>query len=160
MTFVGAIKSSIDKSLNFSGRASRSDFWKFLLFLAIVYTLGETLATSGSNYLNFAFGLKFGIGPDYSWFMNIYTTIFFIPFVSSSVRRFNDAGYVFAHYFALLFALFACLLMWAKFTGGTIHIVLILVTIVIVFGGFIYITTRKSISQITQKDHNLPVGES
>lgn len=144
MTFIDAVKSSFDHTFNFSGRASRSEFWKFCLVLFLINTIGQTLTSTSLETSKFHFGLNFGMGPQYSWFTNIFTAVFFIPFASSSIRRFNDAGHVFGHFFSLVFAICSLIYLWAKWTGGQVHILLILLAILVVFGLFIFITTRPS----------------
>jgi uncharacterized membrane protein YhaH (DUF805 family) len=70
MTFLESIKTClIDKYATFSGRASRSEFWWFFLFLIIV---------------GFVLDMLF---PWAQWIINLFL---FITFLSVEVRRLHD----------------------------------------------------------------------
>lgn len=78
LTFGEAVKKTLTENYcNFSGRASRSEFWWFQLFLLIVGFIasGLSYAIIGSDML--------------SYIINI---IFFLPGLGLRVRRLHDTG--------------------------------------------------------------------
>jgi uncharacterized membrane protein YhaH (DUF805 family) len=84
MNFLQAIKTCyIDKGTTFSGRASRSEFWWFVLFYCTIAVTVSFLHSMSSGIIKDAF---IGI---------IYFTFFFfiLPLISVIVRRFHDTGH-------------------------------------------------------------------
>ena len=77
MNFKNAIKSCLkDKYFNFKGRASRSEFWFFYLFLVIGYTIAiSTMFIS----------IKLFIGT-----ILIFSLAMIIPSIAVTVRRLHD----------------------------------------------------------------------
>lgn len=78
LTFGEAVKKTLTENYcNFSGRASRSEFWWFQLFLLIVSSVasGLSYAISGNDVLSYIINL-----------------IFFLPGLGLSVRRLHDTG--------------------------------------------------------------------
>lgn len=78
LTFGEAVKKTLTENYcNFSGRASRSEFWWFLLFLSIVSFVasGLSYAISGNDVLSYIVNL-----------------IFFLPYLGLQVRRLHDTG--------------------------------------------------------------------
>ena len=81
MTFSDSVKSSLTKSLNWSGRASRSEYWWFALFVNIV--LITTLI------IDVAIIMLVGFDPllyTFAWLL------LFLPSLSVTVRRYQDSG--------------------------------------------------------------------
>ena len=77
MNFKNAIKTCLkDKYANFKGRASRSEFWFFYLFLVIGYTI--TIST-------IFISIKLFIGT-----MSIFVLAMIIPSLAVTVRRLHD----------------------------------------------------------------------
>ena len=80
MGFAEAVSAGFSNYFNFADRATRSEYWYFLLFLAI---LGAV-----TGILDFAlFGFRL-VGP----LSGIASLVTFIPAVSLSVRRLHDIG--------------------------------------------------------------------
>ena len=85
---------AIHNYANFKGRASRSDYWYFILFNAIFAIV--------ASYLDKALGFSFvtpkadpsGLQPamSYGYIYVIYTLAVFIPGLSLTVRRLHDVG--------------------------------------------------------------------
>ena len=78
LTFGEAVKKALTENYcNFSGRASRSEFWWFQLFLLTVSSVasGLSYAISGNDVLSYIINL-----------------IFFLPGLGLSVRRLHDTG--------------------------------------------------------------------
>jgi len=79
MTFVEAIQSGFRNYVKFEGRASRSEFWWWILFYVIVSVvvavIGNMLGT------NAGLGLRGLVG-----------LIFFLPTLGLEVRRLHDTG--------------------------------------------------------------------
>ena len=81
MTFSDSVKSSLTKSLNWSGRASRSEYWWFALFVNIV--LITTL------FIDVAIIMLVGFDPLLYTFASL---LLFLPSLSVTVRRYQDSG--------------------------------------------------------------------
>lgn len=78
LTFGEAVKKTLTENYcNFSGRASRSEFWWFQLFILIVSFIasGLSYAIIGNDMLSYIISL-----------------IFFLPGLGLSVRRLHDTG--------------------------------------------------------------------
>ena len=89
MSFFDAVASAFRKYFDFSGRASRSEFWWFFLFCILLYMLAFSLTI---NYI----GQPDESNPEAflskaltSWF-GIAFIVTLIPSISVSVRRFHD----------------------------------------------------------------------
>ena len=84
MNFFDAVKICLVKYTNFSGRASRSEFWLFTLFTFIMSVILMILDTwiAGIPFLEF--------DVIYSPLSNIFTIAIFIPSLSVAVRRLHD----------------------------------------------------------------------
>ena len=84
MNFFDAVKICLVKYTNFSGRASRSEFWLFTLFTFIMSVILMILDAwiAGIPFLEFDV-----IYPPLS---NIFTIAIFIPSLSVAVRRLHD----------------------------------------------------------------------
>jgi uncharacterized membrane protein YhaH (DUF805 family) len=76
MNMPQAIKSCFGKYVTFRGRASRSEYWYFVLFYLI--------ASIVANILDAAIGV-----PAFS---AIVAVVFFLPSLAVSVRRLHDTG--------------------------------------------------------------------
>ena len=81
MTFSDSVKSSLTKSLNWSGRASRSEYWWFALFVNIV--LITTLI------IDVAIIMLVGFDPLLYTFASL---LLLLPSLSVTVRRYQDSG--------------------------------------------------------------------
>jgi len=81
MTFVQSVKTCLfEKHATFQGRASRSEFWWFFLFQAIVVAIWPDY--EGRQVMDsFALGTFVTLIP---------TIVFFVPNLSVTVRRFHD----------------------------------------------------------------------
>ena len=92
MGFIESVKICFSKYFDFSGRASRSEFWYFTLFLAIYtfiigLTVGVVLETRYPGTSK----------ADIDYFFDSFGTIFFIPLLiptfAVTSRRFHDFGH-------------------------------------------------------------------
>ncbi len=79
MGFVEAIKSCFSQYVTFSGRASRSEYWYFNLFLFLM-NVTLTIATG-------LIGDKLG-----SLLSGLFTLATLLPSISAGVRRMHDLG--------------------------------------------------------------------
>ena len=90
MKFGEAVDSVLVKNyFNFKGKASRSEYWWFLLFMIIsgfAASLVEIIAVSASQ------GSSFNQENFYPYFTMLYMVFLFLPALSVSVRRFHDVG--------------------------------------------------------------------
>ena len=81
MTFSDSVKSSLRNYLNWSGRASRSEYWWFVLFVNIV--LITTLIIDVAMTMIVGFNLL----------LTIWVNLFLLlPSLSVTVRRYQDSG--------------------------------------------------------------------
>lgn len=79
MSFVEAIQTCFSKYANFHGRALRSEFWYFVLFLLLAGTCVGAIDL-------LAFGTRDGAGP----LALIFTLATLLPNIAVSVRRLHD----------------------------------------------------------------------
>ena len=80
MGFQDAVKTCISKYIDFSGRAPRSEYWWFVLFIVI-----------GSIVFGFLDGLLFGGGPEsIGIFGPIFSLATIIPTLAVGARRLHD----------------------------------------------------------------------
>lgn len=83
MTFGEAIKSVFSKYVTFSGRASRSEYWYYMLFLVIIGCFaGVTPSLTGP-----------GLDNTPSFFVNIVLLALLLPTLAVSIRRLHDVDY-------------------------------------------------------------------
>lgn len=96
MSFVEAIKSCFSQYVGFKGRARRSEFWFFYLFIAIVETIFSILARFAGffNVLSFIIGLAL-----------------LLPSLAVLVRRYQDMGRKWTSVFFLLIPIVGEILM-------------------------------------------------
>ena len=76
MDFGQAIKTCLNKYVTFSGRAQRSEYWYFFLFMVIVNTVASVLDSA--------------IFGDISVLYLIATLALLVPSISAGVRRLHD----------------------------------------------------------------------
>lgn len=79
VSFIGAIKSCFMKYADFSGRASRSEYWWFYLFNFFVNAIFVVLAMVLEE-------------PKVLYFSYLYALIILLPNLAVLVRRFHDTG--------------------------------------------------------------------
>ncbi len=90
MSFVDAIKSGYKNYFNFTGRARRSEYWFFFLYVILVEIvmvtiagiLGGNTANGGGNAIG---GLIFGL-------LGLFYLASIIPLLSLVFRRLHDSG--------------------------------------------------------------------
>lgn len=96
MNFLDAIKSGFQNYFNFKGRASRSEFWYWVLFTVLIGLVASTLESAiwptpsfeGDWMQNFE-----SIAAQQTPLSNILALVLFIPNLSMLARRFHDAGF-------------------------------------------------------------------
>lgn len=146
MGFKDAIATCFDKYVDFSGRATRSEFWFFVLFLVLVNFAGTLLF--GALALNGEFalrlGIEFGVGSGESWWTNIFTALFIIPLLSAMTRRLNDTSFPVGKFVAVAIAVFILLSFASKATGDQMPIPVIVIPLFSLGLFFIYMLARKS----------------
>ena len=83
MDFITSIKTCFVKYVDFTGRASRSEFWYFTLFILIISICVEIVDASlaGQNFWSYD-----GFGPVY-WVFNV---LIFLPSLAVGIRRLHD----------------------------------------------------------------------
>ncbi|MBB5223235.1 uncharacterized membrane protein YhaH (DUF805 family) [Amaricoccus macauensis] len=86
--FNSAIEVCLAEYFTFRGRASRSEYWFFALFMLLM-SIGGEIADNLSG---------FRIAPDVGLFGTILAIALFIPSLAVTSRRFHDAGWSFWWY--------------------------------------------------------------
>ena len=107
LSFQAAITIVFNKYADFNGRASRPEFWWWVLFTALVAAVIGTLS-------DIPFGPKADLG---NLLNSMWSVIILLPTLAVGVRRLRDAGYSWNHMFWLLvpFAgLIVLVIMWAQ----------------------------------------------
>ena len=96
MSFVGAISSGFKNFVNFKGKASRSQYWYWVLFtLLLALVLGTiegviwpTAATTGDPVTDIQ-----SLSTDFTPLTTISSLVLFLPNLSILARRLHDAGF-------------------------------------------------------------------
>ena len=85
MGFADAVRSAIvNNYVNFSGRASRSEYWWFALFNMVI--------AIGSFPIDVALGYDFTDPYSTPWVSNLFSLLLLLPGLGLSVRRLHDTG--------------------------------------------------------------------
>lgn len=82
MTFFESITTCLRKYADFSGRATRPEFWWFVLFIALgaaVLSAANIASTEGTLYLG-------------TTLSSIWSVATFLPFLAVGARRLQDTG--------------------------------------------------------------------
>ncbi len=80
MSFQEAVKTAFDKYADFNGRASRSEYWYYVLFIFLVSMAISTIGTPIG-------------GPRLVYVLNtLFTLALFIPSLAAIFRRLHDTG--------------------------------------------------------------------
>ena len=90
MIFKQAIKSGFSNFANFKGRATRSEFWYWVLFFWISAVIGAIL--DSTLFPGLAKGEKVGLGNLFLP-MNLIGLVLLIPNISVFVRRLHDSDH-------------------------------------------------------------------
>ena len=91
MTLVDSISACFSKYITFSGRAQRSEFWWFMLFL----TVGQIIAGAADAVMfgdNIVVSGGMEISYNTGYFGNIFALATFLPTWAVQVRRLHDTG--------------------------------------------------------------------
>lgn len=84
MTFDNSIKTCLSKSFTFAGRASRSEYWYFTLFVSLLVLIGVL------------FGIACGIDSDSAMAIYVVVGLCYLCLlpacISVTVRRFHDVN--------------------------------------------------------------------
>lgn len=100
MTLTESISSCFSKYVTFSGRASRSEYWFWALFLVLVdiaiyfgslVLFGAAGAAMGGDEYGAAGGLMVGLGSAIILFA-IFWLVIFLPTLAVTVRRLHDSN--------------------------------------------------------------------
>lgn len=88
MGFVDAIKSCLSKYVDFNGRARRSEYWFWVLFIMIVTIILQLLMV-GTMSPDGSTGATFG---PLTALIIIFSFGVFLPSIAVSIRRLHDSG--------------------------------------------------------------------
>lgn len=131
--------------MQFDGRATRREFWFFVLFLVLLHAIGQNSSPFEGNKFTFRFGLYVGLGTPYDWWTNIYSAIFTVPLFAALCRRLHDVG-IGGHYiFVVPFAALTVAMIGLKIqpTQQTVTY-LFPACALILFGLFLFFAVKKS----------------
>lgn len=78
MTFKDAVRTCFQKYITFSGRASRSEYWWFVLF--------TLLASFVLSFIDFSLGFQGNVQP----LSALFSLAVFLPSIAVAVRRLHD----------------------------------------------------------------------
>lgn len=92
MTFFDSIKTVFRKYAEFGGRASRPEFWRFVLFSSVVTAILNSLALPFDGRL-FAFNATASSISVFTSFAGLWSLAVLVPSVAVGVRRLRDAGH-------------------------------------------------------------------
>lgn len=102
MTFKQSVKTCFLKAFDYKGRASRSEFWYYLLFFGIVLFVA-TLVMSITFFVT-------TYGPStivIQWIYRAVLLVVFVPLAAVAIRRLHDIDYTGRWYLIALVALIA-----------------------------------------------------
>lgn len=85
MSFTESVKSCLSKYLTFSGRAVRSEYWWFVLFIVLVGMVFSVVDAS-------VFGVDPTTGTTNGVFAPLFQLATFLPLMAVGWRRMHDAG--------------------------------------------------------------------
>lgn len=101
MTFGQSIQTVFRKYAEFDGRASRSEFWWWILFTALVSAALNVFPTWGGVWG----GVWGGDISPWSSLAGVWAIAVLVPTLAVTIRRLRDAGYEWAHIFWILLPL-------------------------------------------------------
>ncbi len=93
MTFQESIRTCLGKYVTWQGRASRSEYWFFVLFVflcAMVAAILDRILGTGFKMANPATGEMQSMG--YGYIYSLVGLALFLPNISALVRRLHDTG--------------------------------------------------------------------
>ncbi len=93
MTFSESVKTCFAKYVTWQGRASRSEYWWFVLFILLAYATGALI----DNMLGFTFSVTDPLTGEetssgYGWVTMLIALGVILPNISVVVRRLHDKG--------------------------------------------------------------------
>ena len=109
MTFTDSVRSCINKYATFSGRASRSEFWWFWLFIFIVQIVSLTIF----SVIGYLLGGYDGCTISLSICSVLCILLLTVPYLSVLVRRLHDTNHSGWWYFISLIPLIGTI--WLKY---------------------------------------------
>lgn len=89
--FGEAVKTCFAKYFDFSGRASRSEYWWFFLFYVVLFLVIELLFLLQAQLTNDRFALQ-ALANSHSTISMLFTLATFFPWLTVSCRRLHDIG--------------------------------------------------------------------
>ena len=93
MTFINSIKTCYKKYFTFSGRASRSEFWWWQLYLLITYlVIVAIMSVFGFLVMSYTWNPHHYVGLLIPWIINIICLSLLLPTLAVSIRRLHDSN--------------------------------------------------------------------
>ncbi|MFT4743012.1 MAG: uncharacterized membrane protein YhaH (DUF805 family) [Yoonia sp.] len=93
MNFIEAVTSCMRKYIDFDGRASRSEIWYFVLFLAVLQFGFVNIPSWAAGNITLKFSVGFGLGAAFPVWQNVFTVLFTLPTLAVFSRRCHDIGH-------------------------------------------------------------------
>ncbi len=122
MTFSESIKTCLSKFVTWQGRASRSEYWFFFLFVFICYAAGavlDNLLGTSFKFMNPATGVEQSLGYGYITLLAMLAMV--LPHLSAMVRRLHDTNRSGWWYWIVLIPLIGTIILIVWFCGrGTV----------------------------------------
>jgi uncharacterized membrane protein YhaH (DUF805 family) len=116
MTFGESISTCLSKYVTWQGRASRSEYWYFILFCVLCYVVAMVIDRSLGTTFNFtnpATGLEASMGYGYAY--TLVALGLFLPSLSAMVRRLHDTDHSGWWYWIVLVPLIGAILVLVWF---------------------------------------------
>lgn len=85
MNFIESVKSCFEKYATFSGRASRPEYWYWILFTLIASFILDLIGAS-------LLGFNLAEGAKYNIFSALFSLVTFLPGLAVSARRLHDVN--------------------------------------------------------------------
>lgn len=121
MTFGESVRSCFAKFVTWQGRASRSEYWYFVLFELIVLAVSaivDNILGTSFKFMNPATGMEQSLGYGYLYMLS--ALVMFLPALAVMVRRLHDTDRSGWWYWIALIPLVGVILLLVWFcTKGT-----------------------------------------
>ena len=117
MDFATAVRTCITKYATFDGRASRPEFWWWVLFWWLVSAVTGTI--DGAIGLGFN-AIWWGRDAHFDLFQSIAQLIMLLPSIAVATRRFRDAGKSFWNFLWLALPVVGWIVLAVKFSSPSI----------------------------------------
>lgn len=117
MDFATAVRTCITKYASFEGRASRPEFWWWVLFWWLVSAVTGVI----DGAIGFGFNaIWWGRDAHFDLFQSIAQLLMLLPSIAVATRRFRDAGKSFWNFLWLALPVIGWIVLAVKFSAPSI----------------------------------------